>query len=1069
MNKSTDLNDYYNFRGLLVQALRTNLLGPSEECETISDRPSARYTCGILYPQNKGNILPEEYKDEADQDDEYTFSDPPVSLANVRYPSSMGLTCSVDGASASAITVHVKSARYTPADDHTKADAAILSEDVVEPSSYRTVPPAEDGERWQRIPLTADPVHLDPGRPLTGRVTLTIEGLTLYYRVREADKSGFVPVTVVVVNDNTVPADRTRTDIQSFFQTEVVLRAAKTGIGVFAERPVDNRSTGDRDLQNYKLLYRHSRDFAVGHGCSVRWTTDPSDDARALELATTYIPEYRLPLSDSNPDVEVRAMEMKFLAEGERKEVISELREFCSGYDRWITRLRGEIEDLKGEYRRTAEGNLTYCIECSERIKRGTVLLEEGVEDDNRAWKAFRYMSRALLMQRARKAWQEEGRPGSGPSEDSSHRWRPFQIAFILLCLESIVNKDSAERQLADLLWFPTGGGKTEAYLGLIAFTTFLRRLEREDGAGVTVLMRYTLRLVTIQQFERAALLICCCEELRRRSSELGGEELSIGLWLGQDATPNTRSDARKALQQLRAGTDLEKGNPVQLHSCPWCGAHLTHTNYFLSATPEHLTVACKQKDCPYKGGLPVHLIDEDIYDFRPTLIISTVDKFASLPWREESATLFNLEYEGRKAQAPPELIIQDELHLISGPLGTLTGLYETILDIVCEREGNRPKVVASTATIRRASGQTKGLFNRGIRQFPPSGLDSRDCYFAVEAPTDRKGDRLYLGLMTTGNSQTTLLIRTAAVLMQSVLQSSAADEVRDPYWTLVAYFNSLRLLGAAVNQFRDDVSYFINYLAAQTGTRARTKENEIELTSRRNSREIPEHLRRMALKWPSPDALDYVLATNMISVGVDIDRLGLMVVMGQPQSTSEYIQSTSRVGRKHPGLIVVLLNSAKSRDRSHYESFTAYHSAIYRQVEATSVTPFSSRSRDRGLHAVLVALARILLPSLRDNGSAVNVSSCRPHLEGMIDAVVSRVDSVDAKEGINARIHLTEILERWIEEASAGTLAYRGASRKVRALLVDASESGDRSALGAFPTQWSLRDVDAESNLYLI
>lgn len=1069
MNKSVGLKDYYDFREVLVEALRTDLLGPADEHETINDRPSARYICGILYPQNKGNILPEECRDEADQDDEDTFSDPPVSLANVRYPSSMGLTCSVAASASSVITIHVRSARYAPVGDHTEAGASSLSDEEIETSPSAPRPPAEDAERWQRTPLTADPVRLDISRPSTGYVGLTIEGLRLYCRVRNADISGLVSVTVIVVNNNSTPANRTMTDAESFFQTEITVGAAQEGTGVFAERSGDIRSTSDEDSRNYRLLYRHSRDFAVGHGCSVRWKADPWDDARALELATTYIPECRLPLSDSNPEIEAHAMEMKLLAEGERTKVTSELRAFCSGYDRWIARMRAEVKNLKREYGRTAEGNLSYCIECSERIKKGIALLEEGYEDDNRIWRAFRYMSRALLMQRARKVWQEEGMPGRGPSEDSSHRWRPFQIAFILLCLESIAKKDSAERGLADLLWFPTGGGKTEAYLGLIAFTMFLRRLETKDGAGVTALMRYTLRLVTIQQFERAAMLICCCEELRRRSSELGDEAFSIGLWLGQDATPNTRIDAKKALQQLRAGTALEKGNPVQLHSCPWCGAPLTHINYFMSAAPEHLTVACKQKDCAYKGGLPVYLIDEDIYDFGPTLIISTVDKFASLPWREQSATLFNIGSRGESKQLPPELIIQDELHLISGPLGTLTGLYETVLDIVCEREGSRPKVIASTATIRRASLQTKGLFNRGIRQFPPSGLDSRDCYFAVEAAADKKGDRLYLGLTTTGNSQTTLLIRTAAVLMQNALQNSAPDEVRDPYWTLVAYFNSLRLLGAAVNQFRDDVTYFISYLASRSGTDARAKENEIELTSRRNSREIPEHLKRMALKYPSPDALDYVLATNMISVGVDIDRLGLMVVMGQPQSTSEYIQSTSRVGRRYPGLIVVLLNSAKSRDRSHYESFTAYHSAVYRQVEATSVTPFSSRARDRGLHAVLVSLARILLPNLRANDFAANVVACKPELDKIVDAIVSRVQSVDAKESENTRQHLTDILERWTEEARKGNLVYRAASKNARPLLINAAESAERTTQGVFPTQWSLRDVDAESNLYLI
>ncbi len=328
------------------------------------------------------------------------------------------------------------------------------------------------------------------------------------------------------------------------------------------------------------------------------------------------------------------------------------------------------------------------------------------------------------------------------------------------------------------------------------------------------------------------------------------------------------------------------------------------------------------------------------------------------MPWRPETKALFNRDIEGVK---PPELIVQDELHLISGPLGTLTGLYETAVDVLAEQ----PKVIASTATIRRASNQVGALFDRETAQFPPAGVDSRDSWFAVETPRQDKASRRYVGLFTPSGSQATLLVRTYAALLNAAYAAAAeADpKVVDAYWTLVGYFNSLRLLSAAELQVFGDVQDRLEVLAKRDDSGSIRSANAlIELSSRADSSEIPRRLKILERELPDPDVLDVLLATNMISVGVDIDRLGLMAVMGQPQTTAEYIQATSRVGRRHPGLVAVMFNSSRSRDRSHYEKFPSFHSALYREVESTSVTPFSSRSRDRGLHAVIVALTRLMI-----------------------------------------------------------------------------------------------------------
>jgi hypothetical protein len=445
------------------------------------------------------------------------------------------------------------------------------------------------------------------------------------------------------------------------------------------------------------------------------------------------------------------------------------------------------------------------------------------------------------------------------------------------------------------------------------------------------------------------------------------------------------------------------------------------------------------------------------------------VDKFASLPWQEQIGELFNRQVGPRPAQLPPELIIQDELHLISGPLGTLVGLYETAVDLLCTVDGIRPKIIASTATIRRSGDQAKALFNRDLRQFPPPGLDAGNSYFAVEAPRDKKGTRLYAGLMAPGTSHTTLLVRTYAALLHAA-NTPAPDPDKDPFWTLVGYFNSLRVLGGARMQVQDDVDDRLGLLADSPDTK-RNIEEVIELTSRAPSSEIPGYLQRMEvpLGRTGQTPLDVILATNMMSVGVDIDRLGLMVVMGQPQATAEYIQATSRVGRGVPGLVVVLFNAARSRDRSHYEAFLAYHSALYRAVEATSVTPFSARARDRGLHAVLIGLVRLLYSEFRTNGGAGRIRTNQNEVHTITDLIVQRVREITGpEEAQNTAEDLEQLIADWTRQVpEEGTLLYNNKRDRALSLLIEAD---DRPRAGrGLPTMRSLRDVDKEAGLYVV
>ncbi len=1061
---STSLDEHYRFRRDLVDRLRRDLLGPGADDELISDPPITRYMAGILYPNDGVRIDPSQDLDDRQESrhggEDAGEWDPPVSLANVRYPSSMGMTFAVDVASG-PISVEVTTARYsTVSEDTTAVDLSDETEgervNVGKRGALKELPP------WRRTAVRPEPFTIDPTvSESNGRHTLT-DGLALFYRVRPADAQGRASMTTVLMNTHQGTRGTPRDEI-SWFQSTIQATAVEPGVSPFVHRPAAEPPASDDDLRSFRLLYRDARSMATGHGCSVTWEPDPQDPDRASRVTTEIIPDYELLLSDSNPAIPTDGIRIRFLAEGRRSEVLDALRKLCEGYRGWIDSREGQADDLAPELRAIADVHLDRCAVALDRMQAGIEVLAR----DSDAWEAFRLANRAMLLQRARSDWLSSGAAASGPDLGDDQRWRPFQIAFILLCLRGVADHESPDRDISDLLWFPTGGGKTEAYLGLLAFTILLRRLrDPRHGHGVTVIMRYTLRLLTIQQFERASLLICCLESIRRRDDRLGPEPIEIGLWVGQGATPNDLNAAERAIKKLRSGLTLEEGNPLQLHRCPWCATELTPRNVWRAKNPDRLVFGCRNDSCDFSGELPVRVVDEDIYRRRPSLLIATADKFASMPWREEATSLFNRD---APVLAPPELIIQDELHLISGPLGTMAGLYETAVDLLCTREGIRPKVIASTATIRRAQDQTTGLFMRTVAQFPPPGIDASDSYFALVAPREEKAARLYVGLMAPGLSQTSLLVRCYAALLQGAKDTEGPDEVRDAYWTLVGYFNSLRVLGGARMQVQDDVNDRIELLAASADTEPRDIEYRIELTSRESSADIPDHLRRMDIALPDPEALSVILATNMISVGVDINRLGLMAMMGQPQSTSEYIQATSRVGRRWPGLVLTLFNASKSRDRSHYEGFRDFHAALYQGVESSSVTPFSTRARDRGLHAVLVALARHTVPELRPNEAAGDIARFIDKLEPAKQAIINRAALIDGREAEATARELDEIVARWVHKAEqTPDLRYRNTRDPDQALLGNAALDGEDFA-AVFPTLWSLRDVDLASNLYQV
>lgn len=662
-------------------------------------------------------------------------------------------------------------------------------------------------------------------------------------------------------------------------------------------------------------------------------------------------------------------------------------------------------------------------------------------------------------------------------------KWRPFQIAFLLMNLKSFNDKKCEEREIVDLIWFPTGGGKTEAYLGLTAYAIFLRRILDPNDGGTTVIMRYTLRLLTAQQYERAAALICSMEKLRSENPELlGYERITIGLWVGDSLTKNNSEQVVSKIKEIQNGKSNE--NVSVMLKCPWCGASMetykdkkgSNRTPGYSYNKKRVLFKCDNPQCRYHDvELPLNLFDDEIYAHPPTLLFGTVDKFAMLPYRPEAKSLFG----GDNERTPPELIIQDELHLITGPLGSTVGLYETLIEELCKHDGIKPKIVASTATISHAKRQCNALYGRGedkVFQFPVQGTSYRNCFFAEEK-SDAVG-RKYIGLFgSAAPSSATASIYTFAAFLYAAKSIAVANEKdRDPYWTNLAYFGSMRELGQAATWFIADIKEHLEviYRSRMESSLDKTNRRYIyenglaELTSRMPNDDIPKILKSLEVALGEKDKhpLDVCLATNMVSVGVDISRLGLMTVTGQPKSMSEYIQATSRVGRdaSAPGLVFVIYNTSKSRDKSHYEKFQSQHSKLYYSVEPTSVTPFSRPLRERALHAVFVALYRFFV-DIRDRNDATKVPT-KAEFDKIADIIINRAAGIDPQEVDDIKDLLYKKWREWLEWLPEKYSSLSG-NEETAPLLCPAGTLKPISWDGrGWDTPTSMRNVDRECGL---
>jgi hypothetical protein len=1113
---------------LVVQDLLGPAGGPEEEIDESNVRD--RYLVGALAPRDQ-QVLPEEMDElaipEEGSVEDGANDDAALQIASL-YPSSIGMSFTVDG-TATSLSVKASWGYYRREHSETLKTPKGAPKMVWKRQHI--------AERSKSFPLKEGPVP-SWSPEAEEQPDVVVRGL-----IRRTDDSW--TVTLFLVNEQREPEKRR--DEAWVFQPELSVEAPD-GASIFQHRSTMSRRWQSDEELAMTMLYRRQMSFAIGHGLGVHAETVAGDPSRAVRLSTRVVPTYDVPRTEAPTTLEVPGLtdlvlDMKELAESSMAELADKLIPLATSYAAWIAEQSARIDDPEAglaAYRRVAEQAMGECQRTLVRIQEGIALLST----DRHAAQAFSFMNRAMWLQRIHTLYAEERRRVQSTSLEEKDRpenrsWRPFQLAFILLNLPALTDLHHPDRSeeasaVADLLWFPTGGGKTEAYLGLTAYTLAIRRLQGTIGGcsgeeGVAVIMRYTLRLLTLQQFQRATALICACEILRRedKQSAWGATPFRLGLWVGQRTTPNTTEQSEESSRQDRGlyqrGSAIGGvGSPRQLTNCPWCGSPID-AGRDIKIEPfakgrGRTFIYCGDPlgRCPFSRknspeGLPVLVVDEEIYRCLPALLIATVDKFAQMPWNGATQMLFGKvdkkcsrhgfhcpdlddkdlhravgSFPAARSVAhcplrPPDLIIQDELHLISGPLGTLVALYESVVDRLStwEVDGKqvRPKVVAATATIRRAAQQVHALFMRRVNVFPPQGLDVTDNFFARQRePDDAIPGRRYMGICASGRRLKAALIRVyVAYLSASQYLYHQYGQAIDPWMTLVGYFNSMNELGGMRRLVEDDVRSRLIRME-QRGLARRNAPLLEELTSRKSSTDIPDVLDKLervfdpARDPASPRPLDVLLATNMISVGVDVKRLGLMIVAGQPKTTAEYIQATSRVGRNAPGLVCVVFNWARPRDLSHYEQFEHYHATFYQQVEALSVTPFAPRAIDRGLAALLVSYVRLLGSEFNENSQAGKVIGTHPYFLAALDELSHRAVSVtgSTEVGEAVRTALEELREYWLNmtRANVGTqLGYK--TRKDGQTIGLLRQPGQRDWT-PFTCLNSLRDVEPSINLIL-
>ncbi len=1066
------MKDKSSDRDIVVTRLAEDLIGPRSENEKLESRPTDVYLTGILWPtQVEMNEDDDDSLVIASTGEENDSSSEEIKTRSLKKPSLAGLSFSVFSKTTPRIRVVSRFATYKIVRDEKKTDQT-NSKTSEATSTSKNEQIAQKFWTRNSFEIISD---LDIRSDQESPIKLSLEGSdspNVKLNLRYVETADALLVTVTLINSQLPSDNRNEIEESTLFQTSIriepldgtVLVPKPSRSATYRGQSVLRKEQEVADEDSGRLLYRNVSEFAVGHVCSAEHELDEElSEGRptAKYVQTTWIPSAIVEGMDPNghpyfggiakANENFNPYSAYDLANADSKTLSDGLLAFCSAYESWLTDQEKRVDqpsDVRPDLVHVAREHLVRCRTALERML-GTV---DELKTNDKLRRSFQLANLAMYLQFS---WSKSNSIG-----ESLH-WRPFQLGFLLLSAPSTLDRDHKDREYMDLLWFPTGGGKTEAYLALIACVAVYRRLSDDpnDHAGVSALKRYTLRLLTTQQFARSASMILALEAIRLGRVTVpdglqlkGNEPFSIGLWVGAAATPNSREDAHTALQ---SGSQ-DPSSPKQLVRCPCCSEELSWSSSDLKSP---IKVECTNSSCTVRGILPIYTVDEDVYERRPTLLIGTIDKFAQIVRKKDTNELFSI-IDG----SPPDLIIQDELHLISGPLGSIAGAYETAFDLMFQSKGYKPKVIGSTATIRKAPEQVLALFNRTAFQFPPPAIDHDNFGFAVRDERPGAVGRRHIGISSAGRSTKFVLQAVSGSLLQTALGAFDTDVRRDAYWTLVAYFGSLRELGGALVLLQDVVTGTIKYYAEARNEKARVSRNVEELTSRRTQTDIRKMLDILGYRYGEAGAVDSVLATNMISVGLDISRLGLMLVNGQPKSISEYIQATSRVGRANVGgLVVSVLNNAKARDRSHFETYFNWHQTLYRDVEVTSVTPFAARARDKVLHAALVASVRHLIPEMLS--SPVAIKENKDRVESIIESFVQRAEKIDGEE-LDVRDELKKLLKEWIENSPSD---YWNDFKSEKSLLQSAENVAVQRLIGrvsskAWPTLNSMRLVETET-----
>lgn len=1040
-------------RARLIEWVRHQLVGAprargSEGSDLRGVLPTERFPCGAIYPVSSSGEGIDPAGDEVEDAEAAAgasgeSSAEPAIVRRYIPPSSLGFSFFIKGGRIE-LQLLCSAVRYerTERDERGRyknewTRKVLVSEADSEEVVNVTCP---DKEQHQSYGVLADRARLDTiWRPFA---------------------DGWI-VTVTLCNTQVVADDMREFAFERAEKTlfEANLRCV-IDAGHVSEYPRVDRSLLDDEEQEIELQYAEQRIHAVGHGCAADWVVA---DGNVTALRTQTVPVVEVPQmtadTGSGGDAALSLAVLSRLGDCPDP-LASELPAFVDGYAAWAGRQREVLSGLSEDDRAAGERICQRIETTVKRMRDGLVLLGK----DEQVRLAFALANRAMLDQMR----QHDAVRGKARGDDT-YRWRPFQLAFLLTVLESAADPDSEDRDTVDLIWFPTGGGKTEAYLGLIAFQIALRRLRHPDtGGGTCVLMRYTLRLLTRDQYLRASRLICALEQIRRERNDLGTEPISIGLWVGKATSPNTFAEAEKRVAEALASGDLPA---LVLDCCPWCG-HGFDPRFSYQATEGQFGFRCSNPQCELQGALPCNVVDEALYANPPTMLVATVDKFARLAWEERAGAFF-----GGAQHLSPELIIQDELHLIASALGSVAGLYEAGLDTVLRLRGVYPKYVASTATIRMATQQVHRLYGRAVSVFPPPGLSRDDSYFARTVPLTQRPGRMYIGYMAPMlNRQKCLAPLAAAMLLAPhalFKDEQERDALLDAWWTMVVYHGSLKGVGNSHTAFVSDVGGFMRLLDPQSD--ARNQASLAQLTSLQTAEENSAIFARLALQRGADGCLDAVLATNMVSVGLDVGRLALMTINGQPLTTAEYIQASSRVGRSDvPGVVFMNYYRDQARSLSHYESFRPFHEAFYRFVEPTSVTPYTYQARLRALHAALVIVVRHARIGLAGNDAAAHFDPTHPPVDKAIRELKRRCSQSAGNAGQKAEIeaHVDSLVAAWRNEVER----CRVTGRALRYQVPGNDNAADRLLYnhddrirGLWPTLQSLRNVENSALLKVL